>query len=114
MYKHDENTIDPRDKHLVSYEPKSKRFVTEASDLKANGIKPIQHHFTIGGPKWIIYLWSEKYQMHICYKHQRSVKTYDGDIFSDVFVPYFGILTGGNDSKAHAASLGTELHIFND
>ena len=113
MYNHSENTIDPRDKHLVYYNEDTKIFVCEASDLKANGITPISHHFTIGGPKWVIYMWSEKHQLHICYKHHQQI-TNDGDVIADVFVPYFSILTGGNDSRAHAASMGTELRILND
>lgn len=111
MYKHDENTIDPRDPDLVTYS--NKKFVVEASSLKANGIEPISHLYTIGGRKFIIYLWSEKFQTYICYRQQRQVKHHD-EVAADVFVPYFGILTGGRDSKAHAASLGTELHILND
>jgi hypothetical protein len=113
MYKHSENAIDPRDTNLVTYSPKTKCFVTEASSLKANGIVPESHHYTIGGPKWVIFLWSEKYQLHICYRHQRQVRQ-NGELVADVFVPYFSIITGENKSKAHAASLGTELHILND
>ncbi len=113
MYKHSENAIDPRDTHLVTYAKDSKSFIVEASSLKANGISPESHYFTIGGHKWVIYLWSEKYKLHICYKHQRQVKR-SGEVIADVFAPYFGILTGSNDSKAHTASLGTELHILND
>lgn len=113
MYKHAENTIDPRDNEVISYYKEKKKFVCEASTLHANGIEPTLHHFTIGGPKWIIYLWSEKYQMSICYKHQSQVKN-EGEVIAEVFVPYFGSLSGGNESKAHTASLGTELHILND
>jgi hypothetical protein len=113
MYKHSENAIDPRDTNLVTYSPESKQFIVEASMLNAQGISPKGHTFTIGGRRWVIYLWSEKYKMHICYKHQRQI-TRNAELVADVFVPYFGILTGGNDSKAHTASLGTELHIIND
>lgn len=112
-YKHSENAIDPRDKYLVTYSPKSKRFIVEASSLKANGIEPESHHYTIGGPKWVIFLWSEKYQLHICYRHQRQVRQ-NGELIADVFVPYFSSITGRNSSKAHSDSLGTELHIIND
>lgn len=113
MYKHDENTIDPRDTNLITYVPESKRFVCEASMLKANGIEPVSHHYTIGGSKFIVHLWSEKFQTYICYRFKEQ-KWFRGELVADVFTPYFGILTGGNDSKAHAASLGTELHILND
>jgi hypothetical protein len=113
MYKHSENTIDPRDTNLITYSKESKKFIVEASSLKANDISPELHYYTIGGNKWIIFLWSEKYQLHICYRHQRQVKQNE-EVIADVFAPYFGILTGGNDSKAHTASLGTELHILND
>jgi len=111
MYKHNENTIDPRDTNLVTYS--NKKFIVEASMLGSMGIEPESHYFTIGGPKYVIYLWSEKYKLHICYKHQRQI-IQNEDLVADVFVPYFGILTGSNDSKAHTASLGTELHILND
>jgi hypothetical protein len=113
MFKHEDNQIDPRDKYLVSYHKDSKTFVCEASDLRANGIEPVSHYFTIDGPKWVIYMWSETYQTSICYKQTSQIKN-EGDVIADVFVPYFSVLTGGNDSKAHAASRGTELHILND
>ena len=113
MYKHEENTIDPRDKNLVTYSPTSKKFITEASSLKAAGITPISHLYTIGGTKFVIHLWSEKYKTHICYRFNEQ-KWFRGELIADIFTPYFGILTGGNDSKAYSASLGTELHILND
>jgi hypothetical protein len=113
-YKHDDNTIDPRDINLVSYNPKSKRFITEASMLKSMGIQPFQHLYTIGGWKAVIYMWSEKHQYNIVYKQNREVKSPDGELIATVFVPYFGIISGGNQSKAHTDSLGTELHILND
>lgn len=113
MYKHSENTIDPRDKNLVTYSKSSKIFIVEASSLKAAGITPESHRYTIGGQKWVIFLWSEKYQLHICYRHQRQVRE-NGELIADVFVPYFSIITGGNSTKAHKDSLGTELHILND
>ena len=112
MYKHSENAIDPRDTNLVTYSKESKRFITEASSLKAAGISLKSHYYTIGNI-WVIFLWSEKYQLYICYRHQRQVKQNE-EVVADVFVPYFGILSGGNSSKAHTASLGTELHILND
>lgn len=113
MYKHDENVIDPRDTNLISYMPETKRFIVEASTLKANGIEPFSHHYTIGGPKWTIYMWSEKYQTHITYRHVRQVKIHD-EVVADLFVPYFGMIIGTNESLAHTASFGTELHILND
>ena len=113
MYKHDENTIDPRDTNLVTYSPKSKQFIVEASSLKANGIEPISHLYTIGGTKFVIHLWSEKFQTYICYRFKEQ-KWFRGELIAEIFTPYFGILTGSNDSKAHIASFGTELHILND
>jgi len=113
MYNHSENAIDPRDQHVVSYHKDSKTFVCEASDWRANGITPVSYYFTIGGPKWIIYMWSEKFQRHICYKQTSQVKN-EGEVIADVFTPYFSSLSGGTESQAHAASLGTELHILND
>lgn len=113
MYNHSENTIDPRDTNLVTYSPKNKRFIVEASMLKANGIEPISHLYPIGGSKFVVHLWSEKYKLHICYRQKRQVRQ-NGELVADVFVPYFSIITGGNSLKAYTASLGTELHILND
>ena len=113
MYKHDENVIDPRDKHLVSYTPEKKKFVTEASSLKGSGIEPTSHHYTIGGPKWIIFMWSEKFQLHITYVWNRAVKHGD-EVVADVFVPKFDMIVTLNEHRAHAASMGSELHILND
>jgi hypothetical protein len=114
MYKHEENQIDPRDKNLVTYSPTSKRFIVEASSLRGSGIEPQSHHFTIGGPKWTIWIWSEKFQTSILYVHNRSVKSPDGELVADVFTPRFDMITSTNESNAHTASIGTELHILND
>lgn len=113
-FKHSTDTIDPRDNHLISYNEMSKLFVVTASDLRANGIEPTMHNFTIGGNRWIIYLWSEKYQLHICYKWNRKITDPYGDLIADVFVPYFGMISTLNETRANQASLGTELHILND
>ena len=114
MYKHDDNTIDPRDTNLVTYAADSKKFIVEASMLRAMGITPESHLYTIGGHRFVIHLWSEKFQTYICYRSMKSKKSPDGETIADVFAPYFGILTGGNSTKAYMASMGTELHILND
>ena len=113
MYKHNENTIDPRDTNLITYVPKTKRFICEASMLKANGIEPVSHHFTIGGSKFVIHLWSEKFQTYICYRFKEQ-KWFRGELIADIFTPYFGIISTDKELKAHDASIGTELHILND
>jgi len=114
MFKHEENQIDPRDKSLISYNPQSKRFCVESSSLQAAGIEPIFHHYTIGGPKWVIYLWSEKFEMSIPYVHFRQVKDSEGELIADVFAPRFDMIETLKKHNAHAASLYTELHIQND
>jgi hypothetical protein len=114
MYKHEENQIDPRDKSLVTYNTQSKRFCTEASSLHAAGIEPHSHHFTIGGPKWVIYLWSEKFEMSIPYVHSRKVKDSEGELIADIFTPRFDSIVTLKEHNAHSASLYTELHILND
>jgi hypothetical protein len=113
-YKHDDNTIDPRDTNLISYNPKSKKFVTEASSIQAAGIQPHSHHYTIGRSKYVIYMWSPKYRLHITYVWNHSVKSPDGEIIADVFVPKFDMIVTMNEHLAHDSSLGTELHILND
>jgi hypothetical protein len=113
MFKHDENTIDPRDTQLVSYLPYTKRFVVESSSLKAAGITPEVQHYTIDGTKFVVHLWSEKFQTYICYRFKKQ-RWFRGELISEVFTPYFDILSGGNVTKAYTASLGTELHILND
>ena len=114
MYKHDENTIDPQDKHLVTYVKGKRKWITEASSLQANGISPTQHHYTIGGIKKIIYLWSERYKLHICYRHSHKELDTAGEVMADVYTPYWGIISGGNETLANQASLGTQLVILND
>jgi hypothetical protein len=114
MYKHEENQIDPRDKSLITYNPQSKRFCTESSSLHATGIEPQSHHFAIGGPKWTIWVWSEKFQTSVLYVHNRSIKSPDGELIADVFTPRFDMVTSNNELNARSASMGTELHILND
>ena len=113
-YKHDRNTIDPRDKSLVTYSKKSRKFIIESSSLHGAGIEPAIHNFIIGGDTWVINLWSEKYQMHICYKWNKKVIDADGDLVADIFTPYFDMVTTLNGTRACQASIGTELHIIND
>ena len=114
VYNHQETAIDIRDKHVISYNSKSKRFITEASTLKANDISPTAWHYTIGGWKQVIWLYSHKLDYYICYRFSRRECDAAGEVVADVFTPHFGVLSGGNSSKAHTASLGTELHILND
>ena len=113
-YKHDTNTIDPRDTNLISYNKKSKYFLAEASMLRAQGIEPIQHHDVISRKsKWIVYLWSERHQVHVPYIHSSQV-TNCGEVIADVFKPSFGIINTNAESEANAAARGTELHVLND
>lgn len=113
-FKHDDTTIDPRDKSLVTYSKESRKFIVESSSLYGAGIQPVNHNFIIGGDKWVIYLWSEKYQMHICYKWNKNVIDVEGELVADIFTPYFGMISTLNETRANQASLGTELHILND
>ena len=113
MYKHDDNVIDPRDKHLVTYSKDTKWFIVEDSDLRARGIEPFQHLYTIGGWKWVIYMWSEKHQIHIPYRLYKT-ESHDGDILAWIYRPYFGMITDSKELFADRDSKGTELHILND
>lgn len=113
-FKHSEDTLDPRDASLVTYSSKSKRFITEASTLRANGIAPFSMKYVVGGSKYVLFLWSEKYKLHITYRFARKVYDAANEVVADVFTPYFGAITGRNESLAHQASLGIELHILND
>jgi len=112
MYNHEENQIDPRDKHLVTYSPNSKRFIVEASSLKGTGIQP-QRHQNILGDYYYLWLWSEKLQTSILYKEQRSVKSEDGEVIANVFVPSFSMITSDKELNARSLSKETELHILN-
>ncbi len=114
MFKHEENQIDPRDKSLISYNPQSKRFCTESSSLHGAGIKPYSHHYIIGGLEWVIYLWSEKFEMSIPYVHFRQVRDSEGELIADVFAPRFDSIVTLKEHQAHTSSLYTELHILND
>jgi len=113
MFKHNDNVIDPRDKHLVTYSKSSKRFIVEDSDLRANGIEPMDHTYTIGGRTKVIFLWSEKHQIHITYRLKKVIKN-AGDIIAWVYQPYFGMITDSKELFADRDSKGTELHILND
>ena len=112
-FRHDENVIDPRDKHLVTYSKDTKRFIVEDSDLRANGIEPMDHTYTIGRRTKIIFLWSEKHQIHITYRLYKTV-TKDGDLLACIYQPYFGTITDNKELFANRDSKGTELHIIND
>ena len=112
-YKHDDNVIDPRDQHLVTYSKKNKRFVVEDSDLCANGIEPMDHTYHFGGRTKVIFVWSEKYQVHVPYRLCKTV-TDEGDVLAWIYRPYFGTITTSNQSLADQAARGTELHIIND
>ena len=113
MYKHEENQLDPRDKDLVTYSPKSKRFIVEASSLKGSGIEP-QFHQGVLGSYYYLWLWSEKLQTSILYKEKNAVKSPDGEIIANVFIPEFTMITTDKELKARSLSLETELHILND
>lgn len=113
MYKHEENQIDPRDKHLITYSKKTKRFITEASDLKGAGIEPQYHRGTLGS-YFYLWLWSEQLQTSILYKEHNKVKTNDGEVIANVFIPDFTMITTDKELKARDLSKGTELHILND
>lgn len=113
-FKHSEATLDPRDKNLVSYNSESKRFVTEASTLRAADIEPVKNDYVLGGHKYTLFLWSEKYGLHIRYRFDRKVYDRNGEVVADVFTPYFGIISTRAESLASTAAAGTELHILND
>lgn len=113
MYKHEENQLDPRDKALVTYSPKSKRFIVEASSLKGSGIEP-QFHQGVLGSYYYLWLWSEKLQTSILYKEKNAVKSPDGEIIANVFIPDFTMITTDKELKARSLSKETELHILND
>jgi len=113
MYKHEDNQLDPRDKNIVTYSPKAKRFITEASTLKAAGITPKWHKGTLGS-YFYLWLWSEKLQTSILYKHIKTTRDSEYNPVADVFVPEFSMITTDVQSKAHSLSAGTELHILND
>jgi len=112
-YKHDENQLDPRDKQLVTYSPSTKRFIVEASSLKGSGIEPQFHRGTLGC-YYYLWLWSEKLQTSILYKEQREVKSPDGEVIANVFIPEFTMITTDKELNARSLSKETELHILND
>ena len=113
MYKHEENQLDPRDKALVTYSPTTKRFIVEASSLKGSGIEP-QFHQGVLGSYYYLWLWSEKLQTSILYKEKNAVKSPDGEIIANVFIPDFTMITTDKELKARSLSKETELHILND
>jgi len=113
MYKHEENQLDPRDKDLVTYSPTTKRFIVEASSLKGSGIEP-QYHPGVLGSYYYLWLWSEKLQTSILYKEKNVVKSSDGEIIANVFIPDFTMITTDKELKARSLSKETELHILND
>lgn len=112
-YKHESNQIDPRDRHLVSYNADTKRFIVEASDLNGHGIEPEWHRGVISS-YYYLWMWSERLQTSILYAHTGRVRNADNEVIADVFTPRFDIISSQTDVEAHTLSAGTELHILND
>ena len=115
-YNHDYNQIDPRDNNIVTWSSESRRFITEASTLKANDIGPESYWDVVGRkPVWKIWLWSEKFQQSILYAESKALTVRDpeGELVANVFVPtpptgrYY-------NAEAYAAAKGTSIHILND
>ncbi len=110
-FKHDENQIDPRDPHLVTYNKEKKWLITETSDLQAAGIEPKFHNDIY--KYWYIWVWSEQFQLSILYKKTRDIMNGDEKV-GDIFEPDFTMITSDAELKARNASRGTQLHILND
>ena len=115
-FKHDYNQIDPRDKDVVTWSPKNRRFLTEVSTMKANGIEPEEYWDVVSRkPILKIWLWSEKYQQSILYSERKSLAflNSEGEILASIFVPTpppgrpYSIV-------AYEAAKGTTIHILND
>jgi hypothetical protein len=115
-FKHDYNQIDPRDKDIITWSPKNRRFLTEISTMKANGIEPEAYWDIVSRkPVLKIWLWSEKYQQSILYSEKKSLAflNSEGELISSIFVltaptgRYF-------NAEAYAAAEGTTIHILND
>ena len=113
-YKHDVDGIDPRDKHLISYDKNTKHFVVEASDLKGAGIEP-QYTTGVLYKGFYLYIWSDKYQIWVLYRENKSKRVMNGeDVIADVFTPDFSIVSSHEELLARKDPEGTELHIIND
>lgn len=112
-YKHKLNQIDPRDRHLVSYDADNKRFTVEASDLKGYGIEPEWHRGVISS-YYYLWMWSERLQRSILYILTGRVRNTDNEVIADVFTPRFDSISSQTDVEAYTLSAGTELHILAD
>jgi hypothetical protein len=115
-FKHDYNQIDPRDKDIVTWSPKNRRFITEVSTMKANGIEPEEYWDVVSRkPILKIWLWSEKYQQSILYSEIKHLTfpNSEGEPIASVFFPTpppgrpYSIV-------AYEAAKGTTVHILND
>jgi hypothetical protein len=115
-FKHDYNQIDPRDKNIIDWSLTNRRFITEISTLKANGIEPESYWDIVSRkPVWKIWLWSEKYQQSILYSERKSLAVRDpeGELIAEVYVltPPVGRFY---NIEAYEAAKGTTIHILND
>lgn len=114
-FKHEEHSLDPRDINLVSYNKVTKRFVSEASDLKGAGIEPeFVREVLFQG--YVIWLYSAKFDKYVLYRESKAkqVRDGEGDIVADVYVPHFGSISNEKELRLMESALGTELHILND
>jgi len=107
MYKHEENSIDPRDKNLVTYYPISKTFIVEMSMLAGKKITPFRFNNSLGKTEWYIWVWANKLDTYIKYKQDRRVTDPDGDLVSTIFLPV-------HSNYLPKEAIGTSLHILND
>ena len=113
-FAHNENTFDPRDKHLVTINKEKKLIITEASDLKAAGITPKIHYQTIGGAVFYIWMYSPKVDATIPFKFLKNKRTPDGDVIAAIFVADFPSIWNKKLAMARELLQGWELHILND
>lgn len=118
-YRHNENQIDPRDKNLVTWDPKQRMFVVERSMLDnvmgpSGKIEPF--YATYGNnpiPEEFIWMWSSKHQVCILYFLRSRV--YNGsDIACSIYEPFPNAFYGLQDRAAYEDAVGTTLHILND
>jgi hypothetical protein len=114
-FKHDETTLDPRDKHLVSYNKETKRFVCESSDLRGAGIDP-EFRRDVLFTGYILWVYSPLFDRCILYRENKAkqVRDGEGELIADVFTPHFSSIASDMERRMMEASLGTELHILND
>jgi hypothetical protein len=110
-FNHNSNAIDIRDKSLVYFNNVSKKFVVEASTLKAKGINQLGP--SVNGATYnTIWLWSPKFKMYLKYIKTNSIKR-GCRILADVFKPD-STYRNQDEIEAYAQAANIELHIIND